>query len=81
MTSGIIKKIDIMIKLVKKVLDKVAKLLSSFRFLFFLLITNPFFIKYFLISKIENFFFTIIIPLLLLLPQVDSGIKDFEHLA
>ena len=60
-TNGIIEKIDIIIRLDKKVRVKLPKVFSSFVLCFFLLITNPFLCKKFLISKIEILIFFLFI--------------------
>ena len=76
--SGVIKKNDIIIKLDKKVLERLLSPLSCI--LIFFLTINPFLFKYFFISKIEYFFFMPISQPLLLL-QVNNDIKDSAHLA
>ena len=66
-----------MIKLDKNVFDRLSNLITSF----FLVIVKPFTFKYFFMSKIEKVFLIITILQLLLLPRVNSDIKDFVHLA
>ena len=78
--NGVIKKIEIIIKLDKNVLDKVLRPSSSFLIFFFLIANESFFLKYFDVPEKEVSFFLIIILQSLLLPQANNGTKGFAHL-
>jgi hypothetical protein len=72
--SGAIKKIDIIIKLDKKILERLSSPLSCILGLLF-------FLKSFTVLGNDVSFFFIIILQPLLSPQVNNDTKDFAHLA